>query len=71
MSNYLKHLRTWHHSDMDKDFAEEFKGYLNENDLPYEPSEAGDKVHFAVYMNDYEAKAANDWIDVHLFRKGR
>lgn len=58
--------RTWLSAEMDKDLAEKFKGYLREIGLKYESSEAGNLIHFEVYMNQKEMTEANDWINKHL-----
>lgn len=59
-------LKEWHSVEMTKDLAEKFKVYLYENKLKYEPSEAGQLVHFEVLMNNDESIAANKWIDDNL-----
>lgn len=47
------------------DIAEEFRTYLKKNGITYEPSEAGDYIHFSMwYENDADAQKADDYLDV-------
>ena len=58
--------RKWYSSELRKVYADDFKQYLREHDLKYEPSEVGDYIHFEVYMTLEELREANIWIDRHV-----
>lgn len=58
--------RRWYSNELRRVYAEDFKRYLREQGLRYEPSENGDYIHFEVYMTLEELRAANIWVDRHI-----
>ena len=55
--------RKWYSNELRKVYADDFKKYLHEQGLKFEPSENGDYIHFEVYMTLEELRAANIWVD--------
>lgn len=55
--------RKWYSNELRKVYADDFKKYLREQGLKYEPSEVGDYIHFEVYMTLDELREANIWVD--------
>lgn len=51
--------REWYNVELSKRHAEDFKHYLSENDIYFEPSEAGPMVHFSCYLNEIEYETIN------------
>ena len=55
--------RHWLSTELPKDMAWNFKVWLRDNGIKFEPSEADNLIHFEVYVSEDEAKRANDFID--------
>ena len=59
-------LRKWYSVELPKNEATEFKYYLKENNIKFEPSEAYNLIHFQCYMTFEELYAANRYLeDIH------
>ena len=55
--------KRWLSTELPKDMAWNFKVWLRDNGIKFEPSEAGNLIHFEVFMDRDEAQRANDFID--------
>ena len=55
--------KRWLSTELPKDMAWKFKVWLRDNGIKFEPSEAGNLIHFEVFMDRDEAQRANDFID--------
>ena len=55
--------RRWYGAEFRRDDAELFKQFLCESSIQYEPSEAGNLIHFELYMTMMELVMVNAWID--------
>ena len=60
---YMKRDKTWYSIELPIDKAEYLKQYMKGHNIYFEPSSAGNLIHFECYMNDIERDLVNDFID--------
>ena len=61
--DYMKRDRKWYNVELLKDNAKLLNGYLKNHGIYFEPSEAGDLIHFECYMNEIEAQLVNEFLE--------
>lgn len=54
--------RRWYSVELVKELADQFNVYLKEAGIKFEPSEAGNLIHFECYMSEDECSKANNWL---------
>ena len=54
--------RKWVSCELPRETAESFKVFLRKANLRYEPSECGNLIHFEVYADPAEVKAADAFL---------
>ena len=54
--------RNWYSVELQKNIANEFKLYLRDKGIKYEPSEAYNLIHFQCFMTEKELYFANQWL---------
>lgn len=54
--------RKWMGVDIERKTAPQFKRFLFEKGIKYEPSENGNLIHFEVFVNSEETSICNDFI---------
>ena len=55
--------REYKNVELPKDIAGRFKEYCRDMHLKFEPSEAGDCIHFEVLVNEVELHNANEFLN--------
>lgn len=55
----------WYSVELSRNNAEEFKEYLRRCEIPFEPSEAHNLIHFECKMTERELRATNKWLKEH------
>ena len=55
--------REYKNVELPKNIAGRFKEYCRDMHLKFEPSEAGEYIHFEVLVNDEELRNANEFLD--------
>lgn len=63
-----KRPKKWYNVELSVDRADELKQYLRSHRIYFEPSSAGNLIHFECYMNDLELSLVNDFLE-RRFRK--
>lgn len=56
-------MARWYNAELPRETAGQFKEYLRDNSIRFEPSECGNLIHFECYMTETQADAANAFID--------
>lgn len=54
--------RVYKNVELKKDIAGRFKEYCRDMHLKFEPSEAGEYIHFEVFVNKDELRNANEFL---------
>ena len=54
--------RIYKNVELKKDIAGRFKEYCRDMHLKFEPSEAGEYIHFEVLVNEEELRNANEFL---------
>ena len=54
--------RRWYGADFSRDNAKIFTEYLKEHRIQFEPSEAGNLIHFQMNLSMMELVTVNAWI---------
>lgn len=55
--------RHWYSLELTREEADEFRLYLKERNIMFEPSEAYNLIHFQCFMTMDEVLATNEWLD--------
>jgi hypothetical protein len=55
--------KEWYSIELPVDKADGLKGYLKSHRIYFEPSSAGNLIHFECYMNDVELDLVNDYLE--------
>lgn len=58
-----KRPKKWYNVELSVDRADELKQYLRSHCIYFEPSSAGNLIHFECYMNDVELSLVNDFLE--------
>lgn len=61
--DYMRRDRTWYNVELTKTTADLLKPYLKSHGIYFEPSEAGNLIHFELYANDIEVRLVNDFLE--------
>ena len=59
----MTNTRKWLNVELSQADANELKNFLNDYDIKFESSECYDKIHFEVFVDEYEKEAINDFLD--------
>ena len=54
--------REWKNVELKKNVADRFKEYCRDMHLKFDPSEAGEYIHFEVLVNEDELRNANEFL---------
>lgn len=55
-------IKGWYSVELEPDKAETLKDYLRKAKIYFEPSEAGNLVHFECCMTEEECESVNDYL---------
>ena len=61
--DYMRRDKSWHYITTTMAIANLLVPYLQSHDIYFKPSEAGNLVHFELYMNDIEARLVTDFLE--------
>lgn len=62
-------MKTWFSIELTKENADILKDYLNKAGVYFEPSEAGNLIHFEVLMTNDERRFANAFLQSVVFKE--
>lgn len=54
--------KNWYSVELSKTYADILKDYLRKMGVYFEPSEAGNLIHFECYMTERECNDVNDFL---------
>lgn len=57
-------VKVWYNVELPMQYANLFKYYLRENDIYFEPSEAGHLIHIECLMTKEELETANSFLEL-------
>ena len=55
--------KEWYNIELSIDKADDLKQYLKGHHIYFEPSSAGNLIHFECHMNDIERDLVNDYLE--------
>ena len=58
----MKTAKNWYSVELTKDYADILKDYLRKVGVYFEPSEAGNLIHFECYMTECECNDVNAFL---------
>ena len=59
----MRSKKEWYNVELPLDKADGLKGYLKSHRIYFEPSSAGNLIHFECYMNTIERDLVNDYLE--------
>ena len=66
MISTIEHMRRdkkWYNVELPIDKTDDLKQYLKSHDIYFEPSSAGNLIHFECYMTNIERDLVNDYLE--------
>ena len=54
--------KTWKNVELTKARADHLKAFLKKGNIKYEPSGAGDLIHFEIYCDETETEEINEFL---------
>jgi hypothetical protein len=58
----IKNDKNWYSVELSKNYADILKDYLRKMGVYFEPSEAGNLIHFECHMTERECNDVNDFL---------
>ena len=58
----MRRKKEWYNVELPLDKADGLKGYLKSHRIYFEPSSAGNLIHFECYLNDIELDLVNEFL---------